>query len=127
MEKYGWLKNTAVGLLTIAIMAGICMAVSAIGSVASIRQSKPYQHSINLALENPAVKEALGEPLKIGRFPQGAVNVANGGDAELYIPLNGAQTNAAIRVNATNTNGTWKYYAIRVDTQRGARIDLLEP
>lgn len=65
--------------------------------------------------------------MTVGWFPQGGVNVANGGNAELYIPLRGTNGRASIRVNGTNRGGTWKYYTIRVDTDQGEHIDLLEP
>lgn len=127
MKKYSWLKGAAVGIGVLLVLTMICMVISLIGSVAAIRQTEPYQHSIDLAINSTKVHQALGEPVKVMRFPQGAVNPANRGDAELYIPISGPNGSATIRVNGTNINGSWKYYAIRVDTDRGEHINLLEP
>ena len=127
INKYSWLKGAAVGIGVLLVLTLICMVISLIGSVAAIRQTEPYQHSVDLAINSPKVHQALGEPVTARRFPQGAVNSANGGDAELYIPIHGPDGNATIRVNGTNINGSWKYYAIRVDTDRGEHINLLEP
>lgn len=127
MDKYSTLKTVAVGVGIVLLLTTICMVASAIVSVSAIRNSEPYQHSVDLALNSSEVRQALGDPVTAWRFPQGSVNPANGGDAELYIPLRGANARANIRVNGTNINGTWKYYAIRVDTEEGEHIDLLEP
>lgn len=127
VNKRGILKNVGVAVGIVVILSILCMVMSLIGSVVAIRATEPYQHSVDLALNSPKVRLALGEPVTVGRFPQGSVNEANGGDAELYIPLQGANASATIRVNGTNINGSWKYYAIRVDTSLGEHIDLLEP
>ena len=125
-NKPGALKNIGVAVGILAVLSILCVVMSLIGSVIAIRNTEPYQHSVDLALKSPEVRLALGEPVTIGWFPQGSVNVSNGGDAELYIPIRGANTSATIRVNGTKINGSWKYYAIRVDTNRGEHIDLME-
>lgn len=126
-NKHNVLKNVGVSVGILLLLSIFCMGASLIGSVASIRTTEPYEHSVDLALQSPEVRLALGDPVTVGWFPQGSVNKANGGDAELYIPLRGANTDATIRVNGTNVNGTWKYYAIRVDTDSGKHINLLQP
>lgn len=126
MKKRNTLQNVGVAALIVGVLTVICIVASVIGSVVAIRQTEPYQHSVDLALNSAAVQQALGEPVGVYRFPQGNVNTANGGDAELYIPIRGSLASASIRVNGTNLNGEWKYYAIRVDTDQGEHIDLLE-
>ncbi len=116
--------GVAVGILIVVIF--LCWSISLL-AVIRIRTTEPYSHSVDLALKSQEVRQALGEPLKVGWFPQGNVNDANGGDAQLYIPLRGTITSATIRVNSTKINGKWKYWAIRVDTDQGEHIDLLEP
>ena len=126
VNKRELLKNIGMAAGIPVLLSVLCMAIS-LWSVAAIRATEPYKHSVDLALKSPEVRLALGDPVTVGRFPQGSVNKANGGDAELYIPLRGANANATIRVNGTNKDGTWKYYAIRVDTDQGEHINLLEP
>ena len=126
VNKHKRLKKVGVSVGILVFVSILCMVISLI-SVAKIRTTEPYRHSVDLALKSPKVREALGEPVTVGWLPQGAVNVSEGGEAQLYISLRGTNASATIRVNATNRDGTWKYWAIRVDTDRGERIDLLEP
>ena len=114
----------SVGILVSVIM--LCMAISLI-STARIRTTEPYRHSVDLALKSPKVREVLGEPVTVGWLPQGAVTASDGGEAQLYIQLRGPKAGATIRVNGTYRDGAWKYWAIRVDTDGGEQIDLLEP
>ena len=126
VNKHERLKTVGVLVGILVFVSIVCMVISLI-SVASISTTEPYRHSVDLALKSPKVREALGEPVTVGWLPQGAVNVSEGGEAELYISLRGTNASATIRVNATNRDGTWEYWAIRVDTDRGERIDLLKP
>ncbi len=126
MKKRAVLKNVGVAFAILACLTVLCVVLSVVGSVVAIRQTEPYATSVELALGSTAVQQALGEPVTVGWFPQGSVNIANGGDAELYIPLRGSKASASIRVNGTNLDGVWKYYAIRVDTSEGEHINLLE-
>ena len=126
VKKHKWLKTAGVWIGIVVLILILCMVVSII-SVTRVRTTEPYRHSVDLALKSPEVRKALGEPVTVGWLPQGSVNEMNGGEAQLYIQLRGTNANATIRVNATFRNGTWKYWAIRVDTDRGERIDLLEP
>ena len=126
VNKHERLKTIGVLVGILVFVSIVCMVISLI-SVASIRTTEPYRHSVDLALKSPKVREALGEPVTVGWLPQGAVNVSEGGEAQLYISLRGTNASATIRVNATNRDGTWEYWAIRVDTDRGERIDLLKP
>ncbi len=126
IKKNEWLKNVGVSVGVLALTTIICMAISLI-SVANIRTTEPYKHSVDLAMKSPEVRQALGHPLTAGWLPQGYVNDSDGGEVQLYISLRGPNGNAKIRVNGLNRDGTWKYWAIRVDTDQGERIDLLEP
>ncbi len=127
VKKHERLKTVGVAVGILVLLSILCMVISIIGSVATIRTTEPYKHTVDLALRSQEVRQALGEPVTVGWFTQGAVNVSNGGEAQLYIPLRGPNAGATIRVNATNKDGTWKYWAIRVDTDQGEHIDLLEP
>ncbi len=125
INKHEWLKTAGVSVGILVLIAMLCLVISLI-SVVSIRTTEPYRHSVNLALKSPKVRQALGEPVTVGWFPQGNVNDSHGGEAQLYISLRGTDGSATMRVNGTNRDGTWKYWAIRVDTDRGEHIDLLE-
>lgn len=126
VNKRERLKTVGLWIGIVVLILILCMVVSLM-SVTRIRTTEPYRHSVYLALKSPEVRQALGEPVTAGWLPQGAVNQSNGGKAQLYIPLRGANGSATIRVTGTNRKGTWKYWTIRVDTDRGEHIDLLEP
>ena len=80
MEKYYSLKSVAVGMGILIILVVLCIGSSLLGSVVAIKRTEPYKHSVDLALKSQAVRDALGAPVVVGRFPQGAVNDVNGGD-----------------------------------------------
>ena len=126
INKHEWLKTAGVSVGILVLISMLCAVISLI-SVVSIRTTEPYRYSVDLALKSAKVRQALGEPLTVGWLPQGNVNDSNGGEAQLNISLRGPNGSATIRVNGTNRDGTWKYWAIRVDTDQGERIDLLEP
>jgi hypothetical protein len=126
INKHERLKTAGVAVGILVLIVILCRVISLIDA-ARIRTTEPYIHSVDLALNSLEVRQALGDPVTVGWYPQGAVNDSNGGEAQLYIQLRGTHASATIRVNATNRNNTWKYWAIRVDTDRGEHIDLLEP
>lgn len=126
VTKHERLKTAGVAVGILILIVFLCWGISLIDLV-RIRTTEPYRHSVDLALNSPKVRQALGEPVTVGWYPQGAVNDSTGGEAQLYIPLRGTNASATIRVNATKRNGVWKYWAIRVDTDWGEHIDLLEP
>ena len=61
---------------------------------------------------SPARPSALGEPLTVGWLAQGAVNNAEGGEAQLNSPLYGPEGSATIRVNGTSRDGTWTWNTV---------------
>ena len=125
-SKQERLKSIGVTVGIVLFVTTLCLAISWL-SVMRTRRTEPYKTAVDLALNDPRVQQALGTPVTVGWLPQGAVNTANGGEAELNIPLEGPLGSATIRVNATNQAGSWKYWTIRVDTDQGERIDLLHP
>ena len=126
-NKHKKLKTVGVTVGILVFVTIFCWVVSLI-SVAELRTTEPYNHGVDLALKSPRVRQALGEPVTVDGLPSGFVNdPSEGGEAKLYIPLQGTNDSAKIRVNASYRDGAWKYWAIRVDTDSGERIDLLEP
>ncbi len=124
-NRHARLRTAGVSVAVLLFVTMLCMGISLL-SVARIRTTEPYRHSVDLALKSPEVRQALGEPVTVGWLPQGAVSSSEGGEVQLYIPLRGTSASATIRVNGTNRDGEWKYWAIRVDTDRGEHINLLE-
>jgi hypothetical protein len=69
-------------------------------------------------MADPEVLETLGEPVKVGWFVRGTVNV-NGpsGDAELSVPLVGRTARATLHVVAKKRGGRWEFDLLQVDVE----------
>ena len=93
-----------------------------------IKSAEPYRESIARAEKNPAVVQALGEPLKPGMIPSGNISVSgSSGDAEFSIPISGPKGSAVIYVVAKKKAGKWIYEILEVEVEGSKdRIDLLE-
>ena len=93
----------------------------------SLRATGAYKEAVASAMADPEVLETLGEPVKVGWFVRGTVNV-NGpsGDAKLSVPLVGRTARATLHVVAKKRAGRWEFELLEVDVEgREDRIDLL--
>lgn len=94
----------------------------------AMKSSDVYKTALSRAKSNPAVIEALGEPVKEGFLTSGSTNV-NGasGSADLAIPISGPRGKGTIYVVATKSAGQWSYSRLEVEIDgRRERIDLQE-
>jgi hypothetical protein len=92
-----------------------------------MKSSDAYQQALREAKSNPAVVQALGEPIEEGWLTMGDISV-NGptGEANLQIPISGPKGQGDIYLEATKSAGQWNYSTllVRVDGSDQA-IDLL--
>lgn len=114
------------GALLLALFAGVVLLfMSALFGM--IKSSDAYQHALQEAKTNPAVVQALGEPIEEGWFTMGNISV-NGpsGEANLQIPISGPKGEGDIYLEATKSAGQWNYSTllVRVDGS-GRSIDLM--
>ena len=114
------------GALMLALFTGVILLfMSALFGM--MKSSDAYQQAVREAKANPAVVQALGEPIEEGWLTMGNINV-NGpsGEANLQIPISGPKGEGDIYLEATKSAGQWNYSTllVRVDASDQA-IDLL--
>lgn len=109
-------------LLFVGFVLSICFLVFSI-----LKSSDVYKDAVKRAKAEPAVIEAIGQPMKEGLFPFGNTNV-NGpkGEANLSISISGPKGHGTIYVEATKSAGHWNYSVLAVQIDHSEeRIDLL--
>lgn len=119
---------------------GVPLAL-AVGCVALIsggffwaRSSLPSKAALERARANPAVREALGTPLKgklIGENNVMVYNAGSGGkrsEATFSIPVTGPKGSGTILVAGEKRKGAWHFRRMEITLDKtGATIDLLTP
>src|SRR6185436_9997466 len=82
----------------------------------SIKSSDVYEEALARARANPAVVEALGQPVEDGWLVGGNINV-NGpsGSADLSAPLHGPKGKGTLYIVATKSAGRWEYETLEVE------------
>jgi hypothetical protein len=93
----------------------------------AMRTSDAYQIAMSSAREHPAVIDALGEPIEVGWFVSGNINV-NGasGEANLSVPLNGPRGSGTLYIVADKVAGEWIFERMEVAlADSSERVNLL--
>jgi len=114
-DRHGWklmlLIIGFVGLSALGCCGGIGYLVWQL-----FRSSAVYELSMDAAIEDPRVAEALGEPIDAKWFMQGVIKVDNErGRAALRIPVRGADRDADVLTQALRRNGQWRLRYLAVD------------
>lgn len=93
----------------------------------AMKSSEPYQHAVWAATHDPRVQARLGAPVKPGWLFGGSINVAgDSGQADLTIPVEGANGKGTVYVVARKSEGQWTYQTLAVRLEGSAeRLDLL--
>jgi hypothetical protein len=131
VQEKGWMGRNwpwacgcgCLGLL----LAGIALAVVIVVAVFGVlRSSDVYVDSLARAQADPAVIEALGEPIEAAYFFAGNVNVSGaGGTADMTIPISGPRGEGTLYIVANKFQGEWQYTTQEVQiAASGERIDL---
>jgi hypothetical protein len=111
-------------VLFAAFIAGILFLVFGI-----MKSSDVYEEALALAEADPAVVEALGDPIDDGLFVSGNINLSGpSGDANLAIPLSGPRASGTLYAKAVRNEGEWEFteLVLVLDDPSGERIDLLK-
>ncbi len=110
-------------LLAIAGFAGTIVAIV----FGSIKSTDVYEEALARARANPAVVEALGEPIEDGWWMSGHINTSGpSGSADISIPLHGPKGKGTLYAVATKSAGRWEYQTLEVEVDgKAERIDLL--
>jgi hypothetical protein len=134
-QRSWWSRNwkwvVPVGCLVLVLpllaLAGFIGGILAI-VFGSIKSTDVCQQALALAKSNPAVIEALGEPVEDGWLMSGNINTSGpSGSADISIPLHGPKGKGTLYAVATKSAGRWEYGTLEVEVQgRDDRINLLE-
>jgi hypothetical protein len=139
-EKSWWGRNWPwagpLGCVGCGGCASLLVFLFAFGGVASIfgvlsasfASAEPVQEALEMARRNPAVLEALGEPIEIGGgLPSGSLETSNAdGSADLSVPLQGPDGKGRLYVVAEKDAGQWTLQRAEVElSDIGGRVDLL--
>jgi hypothetical protein len=94
----------------------------------SIKSTDVCQQAIALAKSNPAVIEALGQPVEDRWWVTGNIKtVGPSGSADVALPLRGPKGKGTLYAVATKSAGRWTYDTLEVEIEgRSERINLLE-
>jgi hypothetical protein len=128
-----WFARHALWALPVGCVAALAILAAFVGlvltiSMGSIKATDAYREAVDRARSSPQVHAVLGEPVKIGWFVKGKVNVngRSGGDADLSIPLSGPQGHGTLYATARKRAGRWQYEVLEVAVDgRKERIDLV--
>ncbi len=132
-ESKGWWDRNwywvlGAGCLVPILACGGCFGLSALFLKSKIDNFAPYNDAVALAMSHPVVIAELGQPIETGWLTQSQIDISNGsGSAGMYIPLNGPNGSATLRLKATKADGVWSYdkLTVRIDGIED-EIDLLE-
>jgi len=131
-KRSWWSRNWAwfipAGCISaLALLAGfVWLILSFVAGM--MKSSDAYKQALARARANPAVVDALGQPIREGFFVSGSINV-NGpsGHADLAIPIAGSRGQGTIFLVAHKAAGQWSYSTLVVEIdQTHQRFDLLK-
>jgi hypothetical protein len=113
-------------LLPLLALTGFVGAILAI-VFGTIKSTDVYEEALSLARSNPAVLEALGQPVEDGWWMSGQINTSGpSGSADIAIPLHGPKGKGTLYAVATKSAGRWEYQTLELEVRgRDERIDLL--
>lgn len=91
-----------------------------------IRNSDVTAEAIAVIQADPYVRDTLGEPVEIGWFITGNVEVnGDSGYASLNIPVSGPRGSGGVIVDATRSGGNWGFDAMMFAADGEEAVDLL--
>jgi hypothetical protein len=113
----------AVGVLILCVgLIGGTLAVV----FGALKSSEPYQMALERAQSDPAVVEALGEPIQPGWWVVGSIETQGiSGTADIQFPISGPKNSGTVFLTARRENGVWNFYSLAVGIEgQSELIDL---
>ena len=126
-RNWGWLLGG--GCLLSIIIVVLVIGGAIWGVTKAVSESVPHTHAFEKAVQNEAVKAALGEPIETGLIGSNTKYSYNNGETnvDMTIPLNGSINNGFIYLIGTKVNDEWTYSKLYVDVNNSDEdINLLE-
>jgi hypothetical protein len=127
MSKLNWWGRNWKWVVPILICGG-GLPLLALLYVGLLKDSEPCQYALARAKADLRVQAALGEPIREGFLVSGTLKgaAAEGGQANLSIPVSGPKGSGAILVVAARSGGRWHYSAIELTVaSQHVTIDIL--
>jgi hypothetical protein len=126
----GWAQRHKGCAIAFAIFLGLASFGALVYGLIDItfQNSWIYQDALKRAQSDTEVIELLGAPIKDGWFASGSIELRGSGEgnAELSIPIHGAQMDGSLSVSAKRHSGVWHYQTLEVITSGGKRkVNLL--
>ncbi|MDX9954851.1 MAG: cytochrome c oxidase assembly factor Coa1 family protein [Anaerolineae bacterium] len=93
----------------------------------ALRSSEPFKQAVAEVQSNPQAVRALGEPVEVGWFVGGSINIqGDSGNADLTIPVSGSVDKGTLYVTAYKSGGIWRFTRMELVTKKYPdRINLL--
>lgn len=132
VAKPGWFSRNwkwavPLGCLGTAVMFVGFIAAIFMVVLGAMRTSDAYQVATATARQDPAVIDALGEPIEVGWLVSGNINVSGpSGEADLSVPLSGPRSSGTLYIVADKVAGEWIFERMEVALADSTqRVDLL--
>lgn len=131
-QTTSWWQRNWKWMVPIGCTGMIALLMLAIGGIVMLamsmmKSSDAYDQAMNAARGHPELRQALGEPIEDGYFPQGNISIeGSSGKADLTIPLSGPKGEARLYVIAEKQAGQWRFLTLEAELKPdGRRVDLL--
>lgn len=115
-----------VGVLSAVVVAMcVCFVMFIFGT---LRNCELTRQAVGRVAGNATVQGELGAPLRTGWLVSGSLVLnANGGKADLNIPVAGPRGRGTIHAVADKLDGRWSFHTLQIGWRNGTRrLDLLE-
>lgn len=112
------------GLLGLAAVAALAVAVFYLATVRPDRRSAPYQQAMERLQANASAARLLGEPVEAGWWVRGSVQPDS---ARLAVPVSGSERSGVLQVEADKAGGSWTFSRLELAVyDNSVRLSLLE-
>lgn len=113
----------SVVVLCLALLFGFIMSIMTL-----MKSSGPYKEAMMTVRNSTEIQMLIGTPIEDGLFFSGEIQTYGGGsgNASINIPIEGPKDSGVIYLEATKEFGEWTFNLLKVKTNSGEMIDLLE-
>lgn len=116
------------GCLTVILLLVFGVGAIFFGVTNALKNSTPYEYTVELAKNNTEVIAVLGDPVETDGMLSGNISLNNdGGNVDFQIPLKGPKGKASLVVRGEKIDGEWIYedlYVLIKSTNE--KINLLD-
>ena len=112
------------GLLGLAAVVALAVAVFYLATIRPDRRSVPYRQAVERLRTNASAMRLLGEPVETGWWVRGSVQPDS---ARLAVPVSGSERSGVLQVEAEKAGDTWTFSRLELAVyDNSIRLSLLE-